>query len=88
MGLFSETAEEYAMKTYSDGYTEGYKEGVRETKLNSVELNHQLMSRFLEICNNDKSKVNECVNSILTTYLDTLDGLRWLKKHKDANNTK
>ena len=88
MGLFSETAEEYAMKTYSDGYTEGYKEGVRETKINRVELNHHLMSRLLSRCNNSEDDVKNFVNSVLTTYLDTSDGIEWLKKHKDANNIK
>ena len=88
MGLFSETSEEYAMKTYAEGYTEGYKEGVRETKINRVELNHRLMSRLLSRCNNNEDDVKNFVNSILMTYLDTVDGLRWLKKYKDVNNTK
>ena len=65
MGLFSETAEEMAMKTYDDGYSEGYKEGhkdglsegskgVEKKYMNiTVDLSKETLNRLVKICDEE-----------------------------------
>ena len=77
MGLFSETAEEMAMKTYDDGYTEGYKEGrkdglsegskgVEKNYMNiTVDLSKETLNRLVKICDEEDIGIIEYVEKLI-----------------------
>lgn len=73
MGLFSETAEEMAMKTYSDGYTEGYKEGLSEGSKGveknymniTVDLSRDTLNRLVKICDEEDIGIIEYVERLI-----------------------
>lgn len=77
MGLFSETAEEMAMKTYDDGYTEGYKEGrkeglsegskgVEKNYMNiTVDLSKETLNRLVKICDEEDIGIIEYVERLI-----------------------
>lgn len=73
MGLFSETAEEMAMKTYDDGYGEGYKEGLSEGSKGekkkymniTVDLNKKTLDRLVKICDEEDIGIIEYVEKLI-----------------------
>lgn len=73
MGLFSETAEEMAMKTYDDGYGEGYKEGLSEGSKGekkkymniTVDLNKKTLDRLVKICDEEDIGIIEYVERLI-----------------------
>lgn len=73
MGLFSETAEEMAMKTYDDGYKEGYKEGLSEGSKGekkkymniTVDLSKETLNRLVKICDEEDIGIIEYVEKLI-----------------------
>lgn len=73
MGLFSETAEEMAMKTYDDGYKEGYKEGLSEGSKGekkkymniTVDLSKETLNRLVKICDEEDIGIIEYVERLI-----------------------
>lgn len=77
MGLFSETAEEMAMKSYDDGYTEGYKEGHKDglsegskgeekNYMNiTVDLSKETLNRLVKICDEEDIGIIEYVEKLI-----------------------
>lgn len=77
MGLFSETAEEMAMKTYDDGYGEGYAEGytdglsegskgVEKNYMNiTVDLSRDTLNRLVKICDEEDIGIIEYVERLI-----------------------
>lgn len=73
MGLFSETAEEMAMKTYDDGYKEGYKDGLSEGSKGekqkymniTVDLSKETLNRLVKICDEEDIGIIEYVERLI-----------------------
>lgn len=73
MGLFSETAEEMAMKTYDDGYKEGYKEGLSEGSKGvekkymniTVDLSKETLNRLVKLCDEEDIGIVEYVEKLI-----------------------
>lgn len=73
MGIFSETAEEMAMKSYDDGYTEGYKEGLSEGSKGekkkymniTVDLSKETLNRLVKICDEEDIGIIEYVERLI-----------------------
>lgn len=73
MGLFSETAEEMAMKTYDDGYKEGYEEGLSEGSKGekkkymniTVDLSKETLNRLVKICDEEDIGIIEYVERLI-----------------------
>ena len=73
MGLFSETAEEMAMKTYDDGYKEGYKEGLSEGSKGeekkytniTVDLSRDTLNRLVKLCDEEDIGIIEYVERLI-----------------------
>lgn len=73
MGLFSETAEEMAMKSYDDGYTEGYKEGLSEGSKGeeknymniTVDLSKETLNRLVKLCDEEDIGIVEYVERLI-----------------------
>lgn len=73
MGLFSETAEEMAMKTYDDGYKEGYKDGLSEGSKGvekkymniTVDLSKETLNRLVKICDEENMGIIEYVERLI-----------------------
>lgn len=77
MGIFSETAEEMAMKSYDDGYTEGYKEGrkdglsegskgVEKNYMNiTVDLSKETLNRLVKLCDEEDIGIVEYVEKLI-----------------------
>ena len=73
MGLFSETAEEMAMKIYDDGYKEGYKDGLSEGRKGeeknymniTVDLSKETLNRLVKICDEEDIGIVEYVEKLI-----------------------
>lgn len=73
MGLFSETAEEMAMKTYDDGYKEGYKDGLSEGSKGekkkymniTVDLSKETLNRLVKLCDEEDIGIVEYVEKLI-----------------------
>lgn len=73
MGLFSETAEEMAMKTYDDGYKEGYTNGLSEGSKGeekkymniTVDLSKETLNRLVKICDEEDMGIIEYVERLI-----------------------
>lgn len=87
MGLFSETAEEMAMKTYEDGYTEGNKEGRKEgfyegskgEKKNymniTVDLSKETLNRLVKICDEEDIGIIEYVERLIEKAIKPVEAV-------------
>lgn len=83
MGLFSETAEEMAMKTYDDGYKEGYKEGLSEgskgEKKNymniTVDLSKETLNRLVKICDEEDIGIVEYVEKLIEKAIKPVEAV-------------
>lgn len=87
MGLFSETAEEMAMKTYDDGYTEGYKEGrkdglsegskgVEKNYMNiTVDLSKETLNRLVKICDEEDIGIIEYVEKLIEKAIKPVEAV-------------
>lgn len=87
MGLFSETAEEMAMKTYDDGYGEGYKEGrkdglsegskgVEKNYMNiTVDLSRDTLNRLVKICDEEDIGIIEYVERLIEDAIKPVEGV-------------
>jgi hypothetical protein len=83
MGLFSETAEEMAMKTYDDGYKEGYKEGLSEgskgEKKNymniTVDLSKETLNRLVKICDEEDIGIIEYVEKLIEKAIKPVEAV-------------
>lgn len=87
MGLFSETAEEMAMKTYEDGYTEGYKEGrkegfyegskgVEKNYMNiTVDLSKETLNRLVKIYDEEDIGIIEYVERLIEKAIKLVEAV-------------
>lgn len=87
MGLFSETAEEMAMKSYDDGYTEGYKEGrkdglsegskgVEKNYMNiTVDLSKETLNRLVKICDEEDIGIVEYVERLIEKAIKPVEAV-------------
>lgn len=87
MGLFSETAEEMAMKSYDDGYTEGYKEGrkdglsegskgVEKKYMNiTVDLSKETLNRLVKICDEEDTGIIEYVERLIEKAIKPVEAV-------------
>lgn len=87
MGLFSETAEEMAMKSYDDGYTEGYKEGRKDglsegskgEKKNymniTVDLSKETLNRLVKICDEEDIGIIEYVEKLIEKAIKPVEAV-------------
>ena len=83
MGLFSETAEEMAMKTYDDGYGEGYKEGLSEGSKGekkkymniTVDLNKKTLDRLVKICDEEDIGIIEYVEKLIEKAIKPVEAV-------------
>lgn len=83
MGLFSETAEEMAMKTYDDGYKEGYKEGLSEGSKGeeknymniTVDLNKKTLDRLVKICDEEDIGIIEYVEKLIEKAIKPVEAV-------------
>lgn len=83
MGLFSETAEEMAMKTYDDGYKEGYKEGLSEGSKGeekkymniTVDLSKETLNRLVKICDEEDIGIIEYVEKLIEKAIKPVEAV-------------
>lgn len=83
MGLFSETAEEMAMKTYDDGYKEGYKEGLSEGSKGveknymniTVDLSKETLNRLVKICDEEDIGIIEYVEKLIEKAIKPIEAV-------------
>ena len=83
MGLFSETAEEMAMKTYDDGYKEGYKEGLSEGSKGekkkymniTVDLSKETLNRLVKICDEEDIGIIEYVERLIEKAIKPVEAV-------------
>ena len=83
MGLFSETAEEMAMKTYDDGYKEGYKEGLSEGSKGeekkymniTVDLSKETLNRLVKICDEEDIGIVEYVEKLIEKAIKPVEAV-------------
>lgn len=83
MGLFSETAEEMAMKTYDDGYKEGYKEGLSEgskgEKKNymniTVDLSKETLNCLVKLCDEEDIGIVEYVEKLIEKAIKPVEAV-------------
>ena len=83
MGLFSETAEEMAMKTYDDGYKEGYEEGfsegskgVEKKYMNiTVDLSKETLNRLVKICDEEDIGIIEYVEKLIEKAIKPVEAV-------------
>lgn len=83
MGLFSETAEEMAMKTYDDGYKEGYKEGLSEESKGveknymniTVDLSKETLNRLVKICDEEDIGIIEYVERLIEKAIKPVEAV-------------
>ena len=83
MGLFSETAEEMAMKTYDDGYKEGYEEGfyegskgVEKNYMNiTVDLSKETLNRLVKICDEEDIGIIEYVERLIEKAIKPVEAV-------------
>lgn len=81
MGLFSETAEEMAMKTYDDGYKEGYKDGLSEGSKGekkkymniTVDLSKETLNRLVKICDEEDIGIIEYVERLIEKVIKPVE---------------
>ena len=83
MGIFSETAEEMAMKSYDDGYTEGYKEGLSEGSKGveknymniTVDLSKETLNRLVKICDEEDIGIIEYVERLIEKAIKPVEAV-------------
>lgn len=87
MGIFSETAEEMAMKSYDDGYTEGYKEGCKDglsegskgeekNYMNiTVDLSKETLNRLVKICDEEDIGIIEYVEKLIEKAIKPVEAV-------------
>ena len=83
MGIFSETAEEMAMKTYDDGYKEGYEEGfyegskgVEKNYMNiTVDLSKETLNRLVKICDEEDIGIIEYVEKLIEKAIKPVEAV-------------
>lgn len=83
MGLFSETAEEMAMKSYDDGYKEGYKEGLSEGSKGvekkymniTVDLSKETLNRLVKICDEEDIGIIEYVEKLIEKAIKPVEAV-------------
>lgn len=83
MGLFSETAEEMAMKTYDDGYKEGYKDGLSEGSKGeeknymniTVDLSKETLNRLVKICDEEDIGIIEYVEKLIEKAIKPVEAV-------------
>lgn len=83
MGLFSETAEEMAMKTYDDGYKKGYKEGLSEGSKGeeknymniTVDLSKETLNRLVKICDEEDIGIIEYVEKLIEKAIKPVEAV-------------
>ena len=83
MGLFSETAEEMAMKTYDDGYKEGYKDGLSEGSKGeeknymniTVDLSKETLNRLVKICDEEDIGIIEYVERLIEKAIKPVEAV-------------
>lgn len=83
MGIFSETAEEMAMKTYDDGYKEGYKDGLSEGSKGveknymniTVDLSKETLNRLVKICDEEDIGIIEYVEKLIEKAIKPVEAV-------------
>lgn len=83
MGLFSETAEEMAMKTYDDRYKEGYKDGLSEGSKGvekkymniTVDLSKETLNRLVKICDEEDIGIIEYVEKLIEKAIKPVEAV-------------
>lgn len=83
MGLFSETTEEMAMKTYDDGYKEGYKDGLSEGSKGvekkymniTVDLSKETLNRLVKLCDEEDIGIIEYVERLIEKAIKPVEAV-------------
>lgn len=83
MGLFSETAEEMAMKSYDDEYKEGYKDGLSEGSKGekkkymniTVDLSKETLNRLVKICDEEDIGIIEYVEKLIEKAIKPVEAV-------------
>lgn len=83
MGIFSETAEEMAMKSYDDGYKEGYKEGLSDGNKGeeknymniTVDLSKETLNRLVKICDEEDIGIIEYVEKLIEKAIKPVEAV-------------